>query len=83
MTNKCGSCLLFQGPGKTCGGGQPGRLANTAAPIACFKAPASFFRSKVCGGCRLFQGPSQVCGGGQKRMANTPAPSNCYSPIPG
>lgn len=84
MSNKCGSCLLFQGPGKKCDGGKMVSGATGAAPSSCFKGPASLFKSKVCGACRLFQGPGRKCGAGKMVSGSTgAAPSSCFSPNPG
>jgi len=82
MSNKCGQCQLFQGPGKKCGGGSSPNAASYAQS-RCFKAPASLFKSKVCGGCRLFEGPGKKCGGGSSPSSSSSAQSRCFSPIPG
>ena len=82
MSNKCGECLLFEGPGKKCVAGRS-PSASLQAPSHCFKGPASLFDKKVCGGCRLFEGPGQKCGGGRSPTASLQAPSHCYAPSPG
>ena len=84
MANKCGECLLFEGPQKKCGAGRTISSATQSAPSNCFKGPASLFDKDVCGGCRLFEGPQNKCGAGRTiSSATQSAPSNCYAPNPG
>jgi len=82
MSNKCGQCLLFQGPNQSCGANRR-MSASTSAPTNCFKGPASLFSGKKCGGCRLYQGPNQSCGANRRMSSSTSAPSNCFAPNPG
>ena len=82
MANKCGQCLLFEGPGKKCGA-EVSTSAGNSAPPSCFKGPASLFSGNKCGGCRLFQGPKQKCGAGRTAGSSLAAPPACFSPIPG
>ena len=82
MANKCGECLLYQGPKEKCPAGYQSP-ATSSAPSSCFKGPASLFSGKKCGGCRLYKGPKEKCTAGYQSPSISSAPSGCYSPSPG